>query len=125
MSPTIELPDALWAITISPEWPPTLADGDTLTAFTAELTFCDATVYSRRYEEGGYDSDTFIRARNAMLGGDFDLGIEIVNNAFKTVCADRMRVLMNQAFAFATRTQARDAAQADRWMEEAGRRSGR
>ena len=102
MSPTIELPDALWAITVTPEWPDSLTDGSTVTAFTAELTFCDATVYSCRYAHGGYDSDTFDRALRTMRGGDFDGGIETINRAFKVVCADRMRMLMYHAFDFAT-----------------------
>ena len=102
MSPTIELPDALWAITIEPEWPPTLTDGDRLLGFTASLTFCDAVVYSRRYAPDGYDTDTFDRAMRAVAGHDFDRGIEIINVAFKAVCADRMRMLMHYAFDFAT-----------------------
>lgn len=102
MSP-IEIPDALWAIVVIPEWPERLADGSTITAFTAELTFCDAPVYSCRYEHGGYDSDTFDRAQSAMLSGDFDMGIQIITDAFKQVCADRMRYLLNYAFEFATR----------------------
>ncbi len=125
MSPTIELPDALWEITIEPQWPATITSGDRLTAFVASLHFCDAVVYTRCYEPGGYDSDTFERARSEMESGDFDRGILIVTDAFKAVCADRMRVLMNQAFSFVTAQQARDTAQADRWLDEAGRRSGR
>lgn len=100
MSPTIELPDALWVITIAPEWPPTIDSGSRVLAYTAALRFCDAVVYSCRYEPDGYDSDTFERARSAMESGDFDHGILIVTDAFKVVCADRMRVLMHNAFTF-------------------------
>ena len=103
----IELPDQLWSIVIEPEYPPVMGTGglerQAIVAFHAYLQFCDADVYSVRYSMQ-HDSDTFERAVRAIEGADYDRGIEIIGDAFKRACADRLRMLMLGAFDFASRS---------------------
>lgn len=107
MTSLIELPDQLWSIGIEPEYPRLMGDGTlerpAIVAFHAHLQFCDADVYSVRYSMQR-DSDTFERAVRAIESGDYDRGIEIIGDAFKRACADRLRMLMLGAFDFASRS---------------------
>lgn len=83
---SIELPDVLWTIDIRYEYP--AAPPYDVSTYTAELRFCDASVYTERYSETENPA-VFEHSRRYNSANE-----EVILDDFKSKCAYKM----NQIF---------------------------